>query len=83
MWQKRRLANSGCDACGRSNLVDAALAMDATRYAMPIADSLIYATAQRVGGVVWTQDADFNGLADVNYFAKSDAKVSVNGKQVK
>ena len=54
--------------------VDAALALNAARYAMPLADSLIYATAQQMGAVVWTQDDDFSGLPNVQYFAKtSDA----------
>lgn len=34
---------------------------------LPMADSLIYATAQSEGAVVWTQDSDFEGLSDVNY----------------
>ena len=36
----------------------------------PLADSVVYATAVAVGGVVWTQDADFQGLPGVKYFAK-------------
>ena len=50
--------------------VDAALALDAARYPMPLADSLIYATAQRLGATVWTQDKDFKDLPGVKYFAK-------------
>lgn len=50
--------------------VDAALALDAARYPMPLADSLIYATAQRLGATVWTQDEDFKDLPGVKYFAK-------------
>jgi toxin FitB len=50
--------------------IDAGLALDAARYAMPLADSLIYATAQRHQAIVWTQDDDFKGLKDVQYFAK-------------
>jgi predicted nucleic acid-binding protein len=37
---------------------------------LPLADSIVYATALAVGGVVWTQDEDFDGLADVHYFPK-------------
>jgi toxin FitB len=51
--------------------IDQALAIDAARYPMPMADSLIYATAQKLGALVWTQDEDFKGLPDVRYFAKS------------
>jgi toxin FitB len=54
--------------------VDEALALDAARYTMPMVDSLIYATAQRLGALVWTQDDDFKDLPDVRYFAKSKIK---------
>ena len=37
---------------------------------LPLADSIILATAQRHGAVVWTQDADFEGLEDVRYAPK-------------
>ncbi len=54
--------------------LDSALALRAAalgiRHKLPLADSIIYATAQAAGAVVWTQDADFEGLADVQYFAK-------------
>lgn len=50
--------------------VDAALALDAARYPLPLADSLIYATAQRLRAVVWTQDEDFKNLPGVRFFAK-------------
>jgi len=38
---------------------------------LPLAGSLIYATAQSHGAVLWTQDQHFEGLAGVNYFSKS------------
>ena len=41
---------------------------------LPLADSLVYATARSVGGIVWTQDDDFEGLPDVQYFAKRQGK---------
>lgn len=51
--------------------LDAALALSAARlgidHRLPLADSIVYATARAVGGVVWTQDDDFDGLADVRY----------------
>ncbi len=37
---------------------------------LPMADSLIYATALQQGAVLWTQDADFQGLPKVRYFPK-------------
>jgi predicted nucleic acid-binding protein len=54
--------------------LDAALALDAAslslRHKLPLADSLVYATAQRGHAMLWTQDADFEGLEGVRYFAK-------------
>lgn len=50
--------------------VDGDLALDASRLSLPLADSLIYATAQRLGATLWTQDDDFKNLAGVRYFAK-------------
>jgi len=41
------------------------------RHKLPLADSIIYATAQQDNALVWTQDADFEGLTGVKYFAKS------------
>ena len=41
------------------------------RHKLPLADSIIYATAQQGNALVWTQDADFEGLPDVKYFAKT------------
>lgn len=39
------------------------------KHKLPMADSLIYATAQLSGAVVWTQDEDFQDLPDVKYIA--------------
>ena len=41
------------------------------RHKLPVADSIIYATAQQGNAMVWTQDADFESLAGVKYFAKN------------
>ena len=49
-------------------------AMDASRislkYSLPMADSIIFSTAQSYGCVVWTQDSDFENLPNVNFFQK-------------
>lgn len=37
---------------------------------LPPADSVMYATAQAEGALLWTQDADFEGLPGVRYVAK-------------
>jgi toxin FitB len=46
------------------------VALQATRSGLPLADSLIYATAQSCGAELWTQDAHFEGLPGVRYFNK-------------
>ncbi|MGE9269111.1 MAG: type II toxin-antitoxin system VapC family toxin [Verrucomicrobiales bacterium] len=50
--------------------VSVSLAFDAAQYRLPLADSLIYATARQFGATLWTQDADFEGLPNVKYFPK-------------
>jgi predicted nucleic acid-binding protein len=40
------------------------------RHKLPLADSIIYATAQQSNALLWTQDTDFEGLEGVRYFAK-------------
>jgi len=54
--------------------LDAALALRAAalraRHKLTLADSIIYATAQHAGAKVWTQDADLNGLPDVQFWPK-------------
>lgn len=54
--------------------LDASLAMTAARIScelkMPMADSIILATARRVHATLWTQDADFEGVAGVRYLPK-------------
>lgn len=37
---------------------------------LPLADSIIYATARAHGATVWTMDRDFEGLEGVRYFAR-------------
>lgn len=37
---------------------------------LPMADSIILATAQAFGATLWTQDADFRDLDKVRYFPK-------------
>ena len=50
--------------------IDMRIAMKALTNGLPVADSLIYATAQSIGAVVWTQDQHFEGLPNVKYFEK-------------
>ena len=54
--------------------LDASLALRAGRISsdlqLPLADSVILATARTYHGVIWTQDAHFKGLQDVRYTEK-------------
>lgn len=47
-----------------------AAAVVGAEHKLPPADSIIYATARRLGAVVWTQDEDFEGLPNARYFRK-------------
>ncbi len=54
--------------------LDAPLALSAATIGveskLPLADSVILATARRFGATVWTQDEDFDGISGVKYRAK-------------
>ena len=55
--------------------LDADLALSAARlgreHRLPLADSIILATARKFGATVWTQDSDFEGLEGVRHAAKA------------
>lgn len=40
------------------------------RHKLPLADSIVYATAQAADARVWTQDANFEGLPNVRFWRK-------------
>ena len=52
--------------------LDESLAIDAAvcglEFKLPLADSIIYATARKFGATLWTQDADFERLSGVKSF---------------
>lgn len=52
--------------------LNANLAMDASKLSLkhnlPMADSIILATARTHNCVIWTQDSDFQDIENVNYF---------------
>ena len=56
--------------------LDSSLAVDVAHYGMEfnlsLADSIIYATAQKYNALVWTQDAEFKSLEGVKYYSKSE-----------
>jgi toxin FitB len=45
-----------------------------TQLKLPLADSVIYATARAHAATLWTQDADFEGLPAVRYRAASPGR---------
>ncbi len=55
---------------GRVIEVDIPLVLEASRHRLPLADSLIYATALRHDATLWTQDEHFKDLRGVRYFPK-------------
>ena len=67
------IASSSLVLMQRSRMVniDLGLATQAMRNGLPLADSLIYATAQMHGAMLWTQDQHFEGLPGVRYFQKT------------
>lgn len=54
--------------------LDPALAVSAAKlglaHKLPLADSVILATARAYNATLWTQDADFSSLPGVRYFPK-------------
>jgi toxin FitB len=63
-------------AMQRGTVVDlnAPLAIAASRLSfehnLPMADSVILATAQEFKAILWTQDSDFKNISNVKYFPK-------------
>ena len=57
--------------------LDSSLAIDAAVYGLnnklPLADSIIYATAKKFSAVIWTQDVDFKKFSGVKYYPKVKA----------
>lgn len=55
--------------------LDAPLALSAAKLSLdsklPMADSIILATARAQNATLWTQDADFKGIAGVQYMEKA------------
>jgi len=64
----------GAMRSGRVVVLDETLAIEAARvgrlHDLPVADSIVLATARRHDATVWTQDAHFEGLDAVRFRAK-------------
>jgi len=54
-----------------SPLISTSAAKISLQYKLPMADSIIYATAKNYNATLWTQDVDFKGMPDVNYIPKN------------
>ena len=58
--------------------LDATIAINAAKLGftlkLPLADSVILATARMHEAVLWTQDGDFEGMEGVKYFPKAKSK---------
>lgn len=61
--QKGRIVNL-------TSSISTAAAKVSLKYKLPMADSIIYVTAQCFNATVWTQDVDFKDLPNVNYISK-------------
>ena len=63
---------------GRVVDLSSSLALSAVRlsieHKLPMADSIILATARKHGATLWTQDADFDGVPRVRYVAKGSGE---------
>ena len=59
---------------GQVVALDSGIALTAAQlrvtHKLPLADSIIYATARQYGAMVWTMDADFSRLEGVRYYSK-------------
>jgi predicted nucleic acid-binding protein len=60
----------GLMSLGKIVELDSALAIEEAGLPLPMADSIIYATALRHDATLWTQDAHFEGIQGVRYFRK-------------
>ena len=60
---------------GRVIPLDAELALNAASFGLahklPLADSIIYATARKYQATLWTQDRDFENLPEVRFYGRT------------
>ena len=61
---------------GRVVDLDASIAISAAKIGadrgLPLADSVILATAKSIGALIWTQDSDFEGIEGVKYIPRRE-----------
>lgn len=72
--EKEAFESIGCMLQGTVVDLNIEISLNAAKagvmYKIPLADSIILATAQLYNAVIWTQDADFQGLPHVKYINK-------------
>lgn len=72
--EKHAFESIECMLQGKVIDLDIELSLNAARlgvqYKIPLADSIILATGIANEAIIWTQDADFEGLPNVNYIRK-------------
>jgi len=63
---------------GQVHVMDSSIAISAARlgvaHKLPLADSVVLAVARHCEALLWTQDADFEGLDNVRYLPKGRAR---------
>ncbi|MEK7444877.1 MAG: type II toxin-antitoxin system VapC family toxin [candidate division NC10 bacterium] len=63
---------------GQVHPMDSSIAIRAARlgvaHKLPLADSVVLAVARHCAALLWTQDADFEGLDNVRYLPKGRAR---------
>ncbi|MCB0727808.1 MAG: type II toxin-antitoxin system VapC family toxin [Ignavibacteriae bacterium] len=75
--KSEKSANEACSVMMQAKVIDldASLSLSASniscKYKIPMADSLIYVTAQFNDAIVWTQDYDFIDLPGVKFIKKN------------
>ena len=75
--KSEKSANEACSVMMQAKVIDldASLSLSASKisckYKIPMADSLIYITAQFNDAIVWTQDYDFIDLPGVKFIKKN------------
>ena len=66
--ENEALQIAGMMQVGRMIDLDQSLALEAARHFLPLADSIIYASAMHHGATLWTQDEHFKGFSNVRFF---------------
>jgi toxin FitB len=68
--EEAALRAAACMELGTVVDIDMTLCLDAARLTLPLADSILYATARAHDALFWTQDEHFRDIQGVKYFAK-------------